>query len=546
LLSHHKTINKQMKKIFLKLMLLALVGVTITSCEKDINNWDVDPSHQRLFKSLTFDVVQAKATTVELKYTRSVSANKYIFEFSKDSLQFSEIVKSVEILADTLTAFANSTTPTKVEYRTIFDELDGASGYSVRMKSIDTIAGTESKYSQLYFETAAEQLFTGWDVFTDHINIKWTPTNKVTHISVFDAVTLVEVQKNILTPAEIADGKAELTNLSPGTNYIVSIFNNDIVRGTKVLKTSGLQGGIIIHVNPGDDIPALLSDAISQGKPNVTLIFKGGETYDLSTAALMLPAGLSNISFTGERATDGSLPTLKLKEVRLSDVIFGKVLFEKVNLTGGTGDYLINLATDGVEIEEYVFTGCLISNYRGTVRVQNKNVKLQKITFNDTRIQNTGDYGIINIGGATPTVDSISFKNSTMREIASQLMDVRTKVKGMFVGNCTFYNETRALTQLVRLDKNNLPSSFEAPNNIIAGSNSGAELKSFSLAYDAGTFAGSYRTNEMAIKQEFPNITVFQGSAVDLFVDPANGDFTVKPESGFGGRGTAGDPRWFE
>jgi hypothetical protein len=125
-------------------------------------------------------------------------------------------------------------------------------------------------------------------------------------------------------------------------------------------------------------------------------------------------------------------------------------------------------------------------------------------------------------------------------------MDVRTKVKGMFVGNCTFYNETRALTQLVRLDKNNLPSSFEAPNNIIAGSNSGAELKSFSLAYDAGTFAGSYRTNEMAIKQEFPNITVFQGSAVDLFVDPANGDFTVKPESGFGGRGTAGDPRWFE
>lgn len=534
-----------MKKIFLKLMLLAVVGVTLTSCEKDINDWDVDPSHNRLFKSLTFDVVKANATTVELKYTKAVSANKYVFEFSKDNLEFNEIIKTVEILADTLTAFSNSTTPTKVEYRTIFEELDGATGYSVRMKSIDTISGTESKYSQLYFETAAEQLFTGWDVFTDHINIKWTPTNKVTHITVYDAVTNEEVQKNILSPAEIAEGKITLNNLSPGTNYLVVIFNNDVGRGTKALKTSGLQGGIIIHVNPGDDIPALLSDAISQGKPNVTLIFKGGETYDLSTAALMLPAGLSNISFTGERATDGSLPTLKLKEVRLSDVIFGKVLFEKVNLTGGTGDYLINLATDGVEIEEYVFTGCLIANYRGTVRLQNKNVKVKKIIFNDNRIQNTGDYGIINIG-ATPTVDSISFKNSTMREIASQLMDVRTKVKGMFVGNCTFYNETRALTQLVRLDKNNLPSSFEAPNNIIAGSNSGAELKSFSLAYDAGTFAGSYRTNEMAIKQEFPNITVFQGSAVDLFVDPANGDFTVKPESGFGGRGTAGDPRWFE
>lgn len=533
-----------MKKIFLKLMLLAVVGVTLTSCEKDINDWDVDPSHNRLFKSLTFDVVQANATTVELKYTKAVSANKYVFEFSKDNLEFNEIIKTVEILADTLTAFANSTTPTKVEYRTIFDDLDGASGYSVRMKSIDTISGSESKYSQLYFETAAEQLFTAWDVSTDRIAMTWTPTTKVTHISVFNAITLEEVQKNVLTPDQIAKGKMELTNLSPGTNYIVVIFNNDTGRGTKTLKTFGLQGGVIINVNPGDDISALVSDAISQGKPNVTLMFKGGVAYDIGT--LTLPAGLSNISFTGESAVDGSLPALNIGEVKLTDAIFGKVLFEKVNLVGGTGDYLVNLGTDGVEIEEYAFAGCIIENYRATVRVQNKDVKLNKVTFNDNIIKNSGGYGVVNVGGTNAAVDSISFNNSTITELTTQLMDVRTKVKSMFIGNCTFYNETRALSQLIRLDKNNLPSSFEAPNNIIAGSNSGAELKSFSLSYDAGTFAGSYRTNEMGIKQEFPNITVFQGSAVDLFVDPANGDFTVKPDSGFGGRGTAGDPRWFE
>lgn len=531
-----------MKRIFLKLMLLALVGIAITSCEKDINNWDVDPSHQRLFKSLTFDLVEAGATTVQLKYTKSVSADKYIFEFSKDNLEFNEIVKTVEILADTLTSYAKSTTPTKVEYRTIFDDLDGKTGYSVRMKSINTATGVESKYSELYFETAAEQLFTNWDVFTDHIVMTWTPTDKVTHISVFDAVTLEEVQKNVLTPDQIASGNIELTNLSPGTNYIVTIFNNDVERGTKILKTFGLQGGIIVNVNPGDDIPALVSNAISQGKPNVTLMFKSGETYDIST--LTLPAGLSNISFTGESATGGSLPVLNIKELKLSDAIFGKVLFEKVNVVGGTGDYLINLGTDGLEIEEYAFAGCIIENYRGTVRVQNKDVKIKKITFNDDFIKNSGGYGVVNVGGATPEVDSISFKNSTITELTTQLMDVRSKVKDMFIGNCTFYNQTRALTQLVRLDKNNLPASFEAPNNIISGSNSGAQLKSFSLTYD-GSFAGSYRTNEMTISQDFPDITVFQGSATDLFIDPANGDFTVRPESGFGGRGTAGDPRWF-
>ncbi len=531
-----------MKKIFLRLTLLASVSIIATSCIKKANEWDIDPSHDRLFKSLVFEVVKTEATTVELKYTKAVSANKYIFEFSKDNLEFNEIVKTVEILADTLTPFNESTTPTKVEYRTIFEELDGTTGYSVRMKSVDTVSGTESKYSQVYFETAAEQLFTSWDVFTDRINISWTPTDRVTHITVFDAATGEEVQKNTLTPVEIGAGNMELINLSPGTNYKIVIYNNEVERGTKILKTSGLQGGIIINVNPGDDISALVTAAILQGKPNVTLMFKGGETYNL--AILTLPAGLSNISFTGERADDGSLPVLSLKELRLTDAIFGKVLFEKMNIIGGTGDYLINLAADGAEIEEYAFTGCLIVNYRGTVRVQNKAIKLKKITFDDNRFQNTGDYGIVNIGGSTPAVDSISFKNSTMRDMASQLMDVRSKVKGIIITNCTIYNQTKALTQLVRLDKNNLPSTFEAFNNIISGSNNGTQLKAFSLTYD-GSFAGSYRTNEMSIGQEFPNITVFQGSAEDLFVDPANGNFRVKSESGFGGRGTAGDPRWF-
>ncbi|WP_353138226.1 DUF5123 domain-containing protein [Pseudopedobacter sp.] len=534
-----------MKKIFLRLTLLASVSIIATSCIKKANEWDIDPSHDRLFKSLVFEVVKTEATTVELKYTKAVSANKYIFEFSKDNLEFNEIVKTVEILADTLTPFNESTTPTKVEYRTIFEELDGTTGYSVRMKSVDTLSGTESKYSQVYFETAAEQLFTSWDVFTDKINISWTPTDRVTHITVFDAATGEEVQKNTLTPVEIGAGNMELINLSPGTNYKIIIYNNEVERGTKILKTSGLQGGIIINVNPGDDIPALVSTAVSQGKPNVTLMFKGGETYDLGT--LILPAGLSNVSFTGENDISGTagLPALlNLKEVRLSDAIFGKLIFEKVVLTGGTGDYLINLATDGVEIEEYNFSNCFIFNYRGTVRVQNKNIKLKKISFDNNRFQNTGDYGIVNIGGSTPVVDSISFKNSTMQNMASQLMDVRSKVKGIIITNCTIYNQTKALTQLVRLDKNNLPSTFEAFNNIISGSNNGTQLKAFSLTYD-GSFAGSYRTNEMSIGQEFPNITVFQGSAEDLFVDPANGNFRVKSESGFGGRGTAGDPRWF-
>lgn len=534
-----------MKNILFRLISLALMAALVTGCQKKVNDWPVDPSHDRLFKSLDFSVVKANATSVEIGYSQSVSATKYVFEFSKDSLEFKEIVKTVEIQADTLTPFATSTTPAEVEYHTTFEDLDGTTGYSVRMKSVDTINGTESKYSEVYFETLAEQLFSSWEVYTDHIKMNWTPTDKVTHVTVYNPATNAEIQKITLTDAQKQQGSVDITNLSPGTNYQIVIYNDDVVRGTKVLKTSGLQGAVIIPVNPGDSIPALVADAIAGGKPNVTLLFKGGQTYDIGT--LILPAGLSNISFTGENdidGSDGAPATLNIKEVRLSDVIFGKMIFENTVLTGGTGDYLINVATDNMEIDEYDFANCIISNYRAVVRVQNKTVKLKQIAINNSTVQNTGDYGVVNIGGASVTLDSIKIEDNTMIDISTQLMDVRCSVQGILVNNNTIYNQSKALTQLIRLDQSHLPSVFQGFNDIIAGTNNGTQLKAFSLTYD-GSFAGSYRTNEMSIGQDFPDITVFNGSAADLFVDPTNHDFTLNPDSGFGGRGTAGDPKWW-
>lgn len=541
-----------MKKIFLNLVLLTASMLVITSCVKKANEWEIDPTHARLFKSLNFQQVSLSATTIEIAYSQTVSANKYVFEFSKDNLEFNTIVKTVEILADTLTPFASSNSPSNVIYRTMIDELDGNSQYSVRMKGIDTLSGLESNYSQFAFQTLAEQLFTNWEVYTDRIVMTWTPSDRVTHLSVFDAISGTEVQKNVLTVDQKQNGTLELKDLSPGTNYKVVIYNEEVERGVKLLKTSGLSGGVIIEVNPDDNISTLVSEAIANGKPNVTLIFKGGETYNLAT--LTLPAGLSNVSFTGEVTTDGVRPLLNIKELKLSDVIFGKVLMENVRLVGTNvdGDYFVNLTTNGLEIEEYSFVNCYMTTYRAAVRIANNSVKVKNITFDNSYIHRIGGYGVINIAGASPVVDLISFKNSTITDLSTQFMDIRSKVKSIVIGNCTFYNQNTALTQLFRFDTNNLPLSLTTQANIISGNNSGAKINATS--YDHATsslpvsFAGSYRTNELQIdrtSRDFSGIAIYPGSATDLFVDPVNRDFTIKPTANFGGRGTAGDPRWF-
>lgn len=536
-----------MKKLFLKLIAFVLIATSATSCIKKVNDWPVDPSHARLFTPLTFALSQANATSVELSYTQSISATKYVFEFSKDSLQFNHIVKTVEVLADTLTPFAPSTTPTKVLYHTVFDNLDGTTGYSVRMKCVDTTTGLESNYSELYFQTLAEQLFTGSEASTDHIKVNWTPTDSVTNITVYDNSTSEQLQQITLTAADKQAGTLDITGLSAGTNYKIVIYKNDVVRGTLVLKTTGLQGGVIIPVNPGDDIPSLVAAAIAQGTPNITLLFKGGQTYNLGT--LILPQGLSNISFTGENSVDGKdgLPaTVNISEARLTDAIFGKMIFENLILVGGTSNYLINIATDNMQVEAYDFTNCIISNFRSVTRVQNKIVKIGQINISNSILQNIGGYGVVNIGGSSISLDSIKLVNNTIVNASTQIMDVRTVVNTIAVNNNTVYNQAVALNQFIYFDQAaHEPITFQAANNIISGTNNGSKLKAFSLTY-AGSFAGSYRTNEMTMSQDFPDITIFSGPATAIFADPANGDFTLKSGSGFGGIGTAGDPRWWQ
>src|SRR5690606_35750087 len=107
----------------------------------------------------------------------------------------------------------------------VFEDLDGSSRYSVRMKGINSETGEESNYSELYFMTTAEQLFTSADIFVDRLVMHWLVTDRVTHLSVFDPVSGAEIATVDLSASDIANGAAEISGLQPGIDYRVVIFN---------------------------------------------------------------------------------------------------------------------------------------------------------------------------------------------------------------------------------------------------------------------------------------------------------------------------------
>ena len=55
---------------------LIILCVGWLSCDDNINDWDVDESTKGLFRPLTFEKVENDATTITLRYSKIVNANK--------------------------------------------------------------------------------------------------------------------------------------------------------------------------------------------------------------------------------------------------------------------------------------------------------------------------------------------------------------------------------------------------------------------------------------------------------------------------------------
>ncbi|MEO5159165.1 DUF5123 domain-containing protein, partial [Bacteroides ovatus] len=91
------------------------------------------------------------------------------------------------------------------------------------------------------------------------------------------------------------------------------------------------------------------------------------------------------------------------------------------------------------------------------------------------------------------------------------------------------------------------PKSATMRNLIFSGPNKGKKMNSGNGAYDILNFSDNcYITSDLQEgNNRFEEITRIKQSSDDLFVDPLNGDFHIKPGAGFAGTGNAGDPRWY-
>lgn len=533
--------------------LLGLLALCTTSCGEDANDWGIEPGHDRLFRTTEFKVADnTEPTSVVLSYRGVTDATQYVFEFSKgDSLQFTNIVKTVEILADTLTPYRQESTAVKTEYRTLFDELDGTSRYSVRVKAISQKTSLESGYVGLYFETPDEQIFTRVVPSTSGATLEWKAEKTVTHIQYAELIrekvedvtkidTLWLEPPHELTAVEKQIGSYTMEGLKAGTNYLVYIFNGEVRRGKYSFTTLGASAGATIEVQPSDDINALLASA-SSGV--VTLSFKGGEAYTYSE--ITIPGKVTSLFMAGN-TVNGKLP-----QVIASKMVFNApadvIKWQNIDLVSdGKSQFFIEISNDNC-FKDIAFEGCHISEIpRSLVRLNSGNSEINRITVSNCIIKNVAlsGYGLFNFGKAK-SLKQLVIENSTLVEIGDQLMDVRFVIDEIKMDNCIFCNYVTSMPKIFRLDKQ--PKSIAVTSTVFAGTNGGSPIDSGNKDYSGFLdFSGCYLTSDFQVKSiPFTNAKILAIPSSELFVDPVNGDFHYNPELRFEGEGKAGDPRWW-
>lgn len=544
-----------MKKIYY--IILSLLTLTIVSCEEDANEWEVDPSYDRLFSATTFKSQTLLPTAISIEYTGVTSAKTYHFEFSEgDSLEFNHIVRSVDILADTLTTTSSATAVTARTYSTWFEDLLGLTRYSVRMKAIAE-DGKESDYVKFVFDTPAEQIFTKIVAGLHKTTVYWDAEKEATHLVCYAPRIYTDEAGNVtqldtlwlpqieLTAEQKQTGKAIITGLESGTSYGVEIYNGTNKRGTITCKTLGkaeAPGTVTIELTTDDDASTKLAEAVAAGATDAMLVFKGGEIYEAGD--IKVPNGIVTLSLLGDVDAEGALPEIHANKISF-DAPITTLTMQYIDLDNELKTAYFMDINSGNCFSRFVADNCILRNIqRSFIYIRNAAATVEYINFNYCTIQNmsSGGYGFLNFNKGT--IGELNFNQCTIMDIGDQLVDIRISLQKITMDRCVFCNYNIGVGKIWRIDKD--PADMSVTNTIFTGDNKGTKVNAGNKDYGFVDYLGCYLTSDFVENSnKFKNATILEMTSEDLFVDPRNGDFHIKPEVKFSGDGIAGPSKWW-
>ena len=543
------------------------LALSATSCT-DGNDWDVDGSLSRLFglngDKITVETAETSATVTFSAFTSKAvpSPEYYVFEVSKDSLY--EGVENANIIK-----FGEDKTLTSSPV--VLSGLDGDSKYYMRVKAMSSTSN-ESKWVYYKdgssFKTKAEQIFNNveaTDLFEDHVNLSWTPGADVTHITYANTNDAENIQTINLTDEEKAAGKYTLGGLNPTSTYTITIYKNDVKRGQLQVTTPAAMPAANFKYSLASDVTVISQDLIDEIAEKAKAAAGNETNY---SATIGIPAG-AKVALYGINDSDGGKTNVTIPD-GMSVTFFGLaggdaptinldknfdiagshafIKFQNVKLEENGAGYFIN-QSKACTVSEFTLENCEVSNLKTSFfRLQGSDAKsIGKLTLkNSIFTKLCAGYGFIHVdaGSGAGHVDNVEIDGCTFNSICVTgkvfIFSKKTDMQDITIKNSTFYNCNGNGQYFVDFNTDTFgPSTFTIENCIFGKSADEATNKNIRSKTPA-TVANSFRTTDFFKVIKGVNDTEF--SSIQLFKDPANGDFTIKAGTL---KEKAGDPRWY-
>lgn len=560
------------KNLFgLALSVLAL-GATVASCT-DANDWETDPTYNRMFgvnaNKISLERNQDTPSTVSVTFNPIKGAEYYIVEVSTDSLYDDVPMGSGEHAI----VFGQNKEFTKspIELTGLAEE----TSYYMRMK---TMSSTTPESHWVYYNSGASFKTLGIiydvpaaDILEDEITLHWIAGSEVTHIAY--ATTVDEQRDSVyreLTPDEIAASSCTVTGLNSNKTYNFYIYNNGQLRGTKTVKTAKPMPAADLKQELPENTTVIDQDLLDQlaakalavtgtntatltiGVPAGKTLLVGDKNEEGGDAGVVIPEGVS-VTFFGMA---GEVPTLQFKKSLDIGGNHSYVRFENVNIdglydatSGNKGcEYLIN-QDNLCSIDSLVFTDCNISNLQSAlVRVKSdaNGSRISKVRINNCVATNhAGNYQFLCFAKIDLNLSEIEITNSTFYKICQSkkaFIDIEehkydTNIK---IESCTFYNLLGDGAYLINA-KNAEGNNTASLHSLLLAKSFAETAKGYQGEIKVSA-TNSYTLNDFILKSNKFDMSEYNGSSEDVFTDPANGDFTLKPTDLINEK--IGDPRW--
>ena len=521
----------------------ALLGVASFTACTDKNDWDVDPSYDRLFHSSKLEVKAGEDSAV-VTFKQMPDAEYYVIEYSTDSLY--DAVETTEHSV----VLGNDRTISKSPYT--ITNLEGETKYFLRIKSCaSTGKGSTWKYLDdseynYSFTTKAEQIISSVLPGSTKVTVSFTAGKTLTTTQVVKDDQVVASKE--VTAEEISAGTLVIDGLQAKTSYTVQLLNGDKVRGKMKFTTTEAypDGYEVITLNSDDNIRTLLQETTAE---KIVVVFPQGMSYeskaeDGSTASLKIPENIKSIYFWG--ASGDSKPVWKFKGVTFEGSAMDVVRFYNLDIcsTSNSDGYLMNqsgtFTVNSIEVEK-----CNVHDIRGIIRLQNiTDSKLGKISLSDCQFTNIGSYGIINTKDQKSlTMGPVTMTNSTFNTVNSVLTNTSQNNFTIDIDHCTMWNCVPAGKPYFDVQKQE-DVAITCTNSLIGAyykADGTQTVKGHSLKTMADV-TGTVYTSDFAWNAGYEIGSQIGETSAQLWNNPAtsNGDFTVKNSS----YKKLGDPRW--